>query len=59
MNIGNVWELHLMGLRQDQIVRELDLSEEDARAMASQVNSWFVILELEADRYQRFKKRYD
>jgi hypothetical protein len=38
MNIENVWELHRMGLRQDQIVRGLDLSEKSEPRTLAAIN---------------------
>jgi hypothetical protein len=38
MNIENVWELHRMGLRQDQIVRGLDLSEKSDLGTLAAIN---------------------
>jgi hypothetical protein len=38
MNIENVWELHRMGLRQDQIVRGVDLSEKSDLGTLAAIN---------------------
>ena len=46
-----------MGCTQEEIVKELELTEDDARSFASHMQSWFDILELEANQYQRFVKR--
>lgn len=57
MNVKNVMYLFTTGYTQEQIVKKLDLTEDDALQMASIINSWFNTLQLEADRLQRFRKR--
>jgi len=49
---------HNMGCTQKEIVEELDLTEEDVTRMTYLMHSWFDILHLEAQIYQRFVKRY-
>jgi len=58
MNIKSVMLRHNMGCTQKEIVEELDLTEEDVTRMTYLMHSWFDILHLEAQIYQRFVKRY-
>jgi len=58
MKMENFMCLVNEGFTQEQIVRELDLTEEEAIVMALQIQSWFDILYLEIDKYHLLGNRY-
>jgi hypothetical protein len=57
MSIKILFELYDEGYTLADIVRELDLTEDDVRGMTVKTNKWLVELQLEAnarDSYKRF-----
>ena len=58
MRIEQYFELLVDGYTPADIVRNLDLSEDDVMQMTAETNKWLVELQLEAntrDSYKRFK----
>lgn len=58
MKIEQYFDLLVDGYTPADIVRNLDLSEDDVMQMTAEINKWLVELQLEAntrDSYKRFK----